>query len=179
MGINLSGLQLRRSAQLRRPDFVAIVERALARSGAEPRQFEFELTEGVLIDSSDETLSVLKALKAIGFSIAIDDFGTGHSTFRYLRDFPVDSIKIDRSFVSRIGADPADESIIRAIVGLSRSLGVSVIAEGIESTTQHDFLRDAGCTLGQGYLFSMPLKAEDFGWMLEREMAFPARRRTA
>jgi diguanylate cyclase (GGDEF)-like protein len=179
VAINISSLQLRRSAQLRKPGFVSIVERALARSSAEPGQFEFELTETVLIDSSDETVETLRALKAMGFSIAIDDFGTGHSTFRYLRDFPVDRIKIDRSFVSRIGVDQADESIIRAMVSLARSLGVSVVGEGIETVEQLDFLRDVDCALGQGYLFSMPLKAEDFAWMLERNLTLPAERRAA
>ncbi len=173
IAINLSSLQLRNTNQLRKPGFLAMVERALAESGADPRQFEFELTEGVLIESSVETLSVLRSLKSLGFAIVIDDFGTGHSTFKYLRDFSANKIKIDRSFISRIGVDSADETIIRSMINLARSLGVSVVAEGIETRRQRDFLRDEGCELGQGYFFSAPMRAEDFGWLLDRHMTLP------
>jgi EAL domain-containing protein (putative c-di-GMP-specific phosphodiesterase class I) len=131
------------------------------------------LTEGVLIESSLETLTTLRALRSLGFSIAIDDFGTGHSTFRYLRDFPISKIKIDRSFVSRIGADAADEKIVDGMISMARGLDVDVVAEGIETRMQLDFLRDKGCEFGQGYFFSAPLQAEDFGWMFDRTMTLP------
>jgi diguanylate cyclase (GGDEF)-like protein/PAS domain S-box-containing protein len=173
IAINVSSLQLHTTALQRRPDFIARVERALKETGADPRNFEFELTEGVLIDSSGDTLSTFRTLKAMGFSIAIDDFGTGHSTFRYLRDFPVDKIKIDRSFISPIGADKSDEAIVAAMIDLANSLGVKIVAEGVETRMQRDFLFARGCHLAQGYLFSMPLRAEDFEWMLAREMTLP------
>jgi EAL domain-containing protein (putative c-di-GMP-specific phosphodiesterase class I) len=173
IAINVSSLQLRKTAQQRRPDFIARVERALSETGADPRNFEFELTESVLIDSSGDTLSTFRALKAMGFSIAIDDFGTGHSTFRYLRDFPVDKIKIDRSFVSPIGADRSDEAIVGAMIDLANSLGVKIVAEGVETRTQRDFLLAKGCHLAQGYLFSMPLRGEDFAWILGQQTTLP------
>jgi EAL domain-containing protein (putative c-di-GMP-specific phosphodiesterase class I) len=174
IAINVSSLQLRTTALQRRPDFIARVERALKETGADPRNFEFELTEGVLIDSSGDTLSTFRTLKAMGFSIAIDDFGTGHSTFRYLRDFPVDKIKIDRSFVSPIGADKSNEAIVSAMIDLANSLGVKVVAEGVETQEQRAFLIDRGCHMAQGYFFSLPLRAEDFAWMLGQGMCLPA-----
>jgi EAL domain-containing protein (putative c-di-GMP-specific phosphodiesterase class I) len=174
IAVNLSSRQLRDEGHARGRGFIAQVERILAETGANPRQFNFEMTESVVIESSDETLRILRALKSLGFLITLDDFGTGHSTFKYLRDFPVDKIKIDRNFVSRIDVDKADETIIRAMINLARSLGVKVVAEGIETVGQRDFLVDAGCELGQGYMFSMPLRAEDFAWMLARRLTLPA-----
>jgi diguanylate cyclase (GGDEF)-like protein/PAS domain S-box-containing protein len=174
IAINLSGVQLRRSPQLQRPDFLAIVEKLLADTGADPRGFEFELTEGIIIESSTETLSVLKSLKTLGFKITIDDFGTGHANFRYLRDFVVDKVKIDRSFIARIGEDSETEAIVAAMIRLTRVLGAQVVAEGVESAFQRDFLIEQGCEFGQGYLFSVPVAAEDFSWMLQQRMSFPS-----
>jgi diguanylate cyclase (GGDEF)-like protein/PAS domain S-box-containing protein len=161
------------SVQLQKPGFIASVEQALAATGADPCDFEFELTESVLIEFSTDMLSTLNALKSLGFSIAIDDFGTGHSTFKYLRDFPVDKIKIDQTFIRTLVIDSSDAVIVRAMIALARNLGIQIVAEGIETRMQRDFLRDEGCTLGQGYLFSMPLAEEDFGWMLENRPTLP------
>ena len=165
IAINLS------SVQLSRPGFIAAVKQALHETGADPRQLEFELTEGVFLEGSNETFQQLNALRAMGFELALDDFGTGHSTFKYLRDFPVQKIKIDQTFVRQLVIDSSDASIVRAIIAVSRSLGLSVVAEGIETALQRDFLRDEGCKIGQGYLYSMPLVAEDFGWLLQSGMA--------
>jgi diguanylate cyclase (GGDEF)-like protein/PAS domain S-box-containing protein len=167
IAINLS------SVQLSRPGFIAAVKQALHETGADPRQLEFELTEGVFLEGSNETFQQLNALRAMGFELALDDFGTGHSTFKYLRDFPVQKIKIDQTFVRQLVIDSSDASIVRAIIAVSRSLGLSVVAEGIETALQRDFLRDEGCKIGQGYLYSMPLVAEDFGWLLQSGMALP------
>jgi diguanylate cyclase (GGDEF)-like protein/PAS domain S-box-containing protein len=161
------------SVQLQKPDFISVVEQALAETGADPTDFEFELTEGGLIEASSEMLSVLNALKCLGFGITIDDFGTGHSTFKYLRDFPVDKIKIDQTFVRQLVIGSNDASIIRSMIALSRSLGLAIVAEGIETTMQRDFLREEGCETGQGYFFSLPLAAEDFGWILQRRATLP------
>jgi EAL domain-containing protein (putative c-di-GMP-specific phosphodiesterase class I) len=161
------------SVQLQKPDFISVVEQALAGTGANPTDFEFELTEGVLIEASREMLSVLNALKCLGFGITIDDFGTGHSTFKYLRDFPVDKIKIDQTFVRQLVIGSNDASIIRSMIALSRSLGLAIVAEGIETAMQRDFLREEGCETGQGYFFSLPLAAEDFGWILQRRATLP------
>jgi EAL domain-containing protein (putative c-di-GMP-specific phosphodiesterase class I) len=161
------------SVQLQKPGFIATVEKALAETGADAHDFEFELTEGLLIEASSDVLSILTAIKALGFGITIDDFGTGNATFKYLRDFPIDKIKIDQVFVRQLVIDSSDAFIIRAMVALSRSLGINILAEGIETEMQREFLRQEGCESGQGYLFSMPLVAEDFGWMIEHRVTLP------
>ncbi len=164
------------SVQLKKPGFVEVVQQALVETGANPKDFEFELTEGLLIEPSPEILAILSALKALGFWIVIDDFGTGHATFKYLRDFPIDKLKIDQIFVRQLVIDSSDAFIIRAIVALSRSLGIEILAEGIETEMQLEFLKGEGCETGQGYLFSMPLVPEDFGWMLENRVSLPRQR---
>lgn len=169
IAINLSGIQLQR------PGFVSSVERALDESGADASNFEFELTEGTLIGAASETYRELGRLRSLGFGLAIDDFGTGHSTLKSLRDFPVNKIKIDQTFIRQLVVNSTDASIIRAIVALSQSMKLDVVAEGIETLMQRDFLLEEGCRVGQGYLLSMPLAAEDFAWLLEtRQKLLPA-----
>jgi diguanylate cyclase (GGDEF)-like protein/PAS domain S-box-containing protein len=167
ISINVSGVQLQD------PGFIDDVGDALARTGVSASQFEIELTESFMIEASPAMLNVLGALKDFGFSLAIDDFGTGHSTFRYLRDFPFDKVKIDQTFVRQMVVDSSDASIIRAIIALAKSLRIGVIAEGIETVAQRNFLRDEGCRVGQGYLFSLPLNPEDFGDLLNRGVTLP------
>ena len=171
VAINVSSVELKRST------FLGMVRHALAATGADARHFEFELTEGLLIDASPEILAVLESLKSLGFTIAIDDFGTGHSTFKYLRDFHVDKIKIDQTFVRHLVVDSKDGAIIRAMIALSRDLGVAIVAEGIETAMQRDFLRDEGCEIGQGYYFSMPLAAEDFAYIAKHVTCLPVARK--
>ncbi|MBZ9675184.1 putative bifunctional diguanylate cyclase/phosphodiesterase [Mesorhizobium sp. ES1-1] len=167
IAINVSGVQLRD------PGLLATVEAALSQTGMDASQFELELTEGFMIEASPSTLKVLRSLKMMGFMLSVDDFGTGHASFRYLRDFPVDKVKIDQTFVRQMVIDSSDASIIRAIIGLAKSLDLDVVAEGIETTVQRDFLRDEGCRVGQGYFFSVPLTAEDFGYLIERDVRLP------
>jgi EAL domain-containing protein (putative c-di-GMP-specific phosphodiesterase class I) len=167
IAINVSGVQLRD------PGFIKDIEQALARTGARPEQFELELTEGFMIEASTAVTATLIQLKRMGFSLAVDDFGTGHASFQYLRDFPVDKVKIDQTFVRKMVVDSSDASIIRAIIALARSMQLSVIAEGIETSVQHAFLRDEGCKVGQGYLFSLPLDAEDFAYLLAQRVRLP------
>lgn len=161
------------SVQLRRPGFLPMIERALADTGADPRDFELELTESTLLEGTPDTRGQLAALKALGFTLAIDDFGTGHSTFKYLRDFPVDKIKIDQTFVRQLVVNSNDVPIVRAMMTLAHSLRIEVVAEGVETAMQRDFLAEEGCQYGQGYLFSMPLTAEDFGWVIENQVRLP------
>ena len=167
IAINVSGVQLHD------PGFIDDIGDALAQTGVSASKFEIELTESFMIEASPAMLKVLGALKDFGFSLAIDDFGTGHSTFRSLRDFPFDKIKIDQTFVRQMVVDSSDASIIRAIITLAKSLKIGVIAEGIETVAQRNFLRDEGCRVGQGYLFSLPLDAEDFGDLLNRGVTLP------
>jgi diguanylate cyclase (GGDEF)-like protein len=156
LAINVSG------AELKSANFVTMVEHALTQSGADPYHFELELTEGLLIDASTEILDVLRALKSMGFWISIDDFGTGYSSFKYIRNFQVDKIKIDQTFVRQLVTNSKDATIIRAMIYLSRNLGIDCTAEGIETPMQRDFLRVEGCPTGQGYLLGLPLEADEF-----------------
>ncbi|MDQ0840007.1 putative bifunctional diguanylate cyclase/phosphodiesterase [Sphingomonas faeni] len=167
IAINMSG------NQLLDPAFIGSVEDALRLTGASAKDFEIELTEGVLIEPSPQIMASLGALRTMGFTLTIDDFGSGHATFRYLREFPVDKLKIDQIFVRKLVLDSTDALIIRAIISLARSMGLAFVAEGIETEMQREFLEREGCVIGQGYLFSMPLLAEDFAWMLTNHVRLP------
>jgi diguanylate cyclase (GGDEF)-like protein/PAS domain S-box-containing protein len=148
-------------------DFLSGVRAALIATGVEPRNLELELTESVLIIDAESTIDTLHALKAIGVQLAVDDFGTGYSSFSYLRRFPLDALKIDRSFVRDITVDPNDATIVSAMIGIGKSLRQRVIAEGVETREQLDFLQSQGCGEGQGYYFSRPVVAEQFAELLE------------
>jgi EAL domain-containing protein (putative c-di-GMP-specific phosphodiesterase class I) len=161
------------SVQLKMPDFIETVRRAVAETGADARKFDLELTEGILLELSPHILSVLAELKMLGFKLVIDDFGAGHSSLQYLRNFPIDKLKIDQIFVRQLVAGSSDALIIRAITSLAQSLKIGLVAEGIETVEQRDFLRGQGCTTGQGYFFSLPLAAEDFAWMIKQNSVLP------
>ena len=161
------------SAQLDDPDFVPFIMAALKSTKARAKHFDLELTEGLLIEASPQIIASLNTLRDMGFNIVIDDFGSGHASFRYLREFPVDKLKIDQLFVRKLVLGSSDALIIRAILSLARSMSIRVVAEGIETEMQRDFLQREGCEIGQGYLFSLPLVAEDFAWMLENHVSLP------
>lgn len=146
-------ISARRFAQ---DDFMDLVEAILWESGAEPRGICLEITEGVLATDLDRAVSTLGELKALGVQLAIDDFGTGYSSLSYLRRFPVDVLKIDQSFVRGLGEDPGDSAIVEAVVQLSRALGLTSVAEGVETQHQLIELRDLDCDLAQGYLLAQP-----------------------
>ncbi|HEV7277564.1 MAG TPA: EAL domain-containing protein [Devosiaceae bacterium] len=148
VAVNLSPVQFR---SRRLPE---VVMSALALSGLAPGRLELEITEGVLLSDSAETLDVLHRLRAIGVRIAMDDFGTGYSSLSYLQSFPFDKIKIDASFVRRMGSDPSSMAIVRAVTGLGESLGMGTTAEGVETAEQLEQVRAQGCTEVQGYVFS-------------------------
>jgi diguanylate cyclase (GGDEF)-like protein/PAS domain S-box-containing protein len=147
--------------QFRSPGFAETVARALREHGVEGRRLEIELTEGVLIEDRDQAVAILERLKQIGVQIAIDDFGTGYSSLSYLSGLPIDCLKIDRAFVTRIGKGGRDAAIAQAIISLAHSLGMRVLAEGVETAQQADFLRAHGCDEAQGYLFARPCAAHD------------------
>ena len=146
--------------ELREPDLVAYVQRVLEDTGLDPSALQLEITEGALVDEAEETAAVLARLKDLGVRLAVDDFGTGYSSLSYLARLPLDTIKIDRSFVTRLGADPRSESVSRSIVALARSLEMDVVAEGIETEAQLERLRALGCHLGQGWLIARAVPAE-------------------
>jgi len=132
----------------------------LAAAGLEARHLEVEITESLVMSDVDRTVATLGQLKQLGVSLSIDDFGTGYSSLAYLRRFPIDALKIDRSFVRDISSDPEDAAIVSAIISLARSLGRTVVAEGVEDRAQLSFLRRQGCDIAQGFLFSRPVTAQ-------------------
>ena len=132
-------------------------------SAASPHQIEFEVTEGVVLDKNETVRGALRKLRAEGFRIALDDFGTGYSSLSYLREFEVDRIKIDKSFVHNLGRTMDANAIITAVVTLGHAMGLQVTAEGVETADQEEFLRAAGCNVLQGFLFSKAVPAEKLG----------------
>ncbi len=133
-----------------------------------PKRLEFEITEGVLIKDSGRALSILRRLKSFGIKIAMDDFGTGYASLSSLQSFPFDKIKIDRSFVSKVHTNAQSAAIVRAVIGLSKALGIPIIAEGVETESERAFLRDEGCREIQGYLIGRP---QPIGYYLNGDMA--------
>jgi len=157
--------------QFENGDLSALVAEVLAETGMPVDQLCLEMTESVLLTDTDENLTQLQRLKALGVTLAMDDFGTGYSSLGYLRRYPMDILKIDRSFVDRLGGDREDEALVRTIVGLGKSLGMETVAEGIEEAVQLAALRELRCDYGQGYLLSRPLPAEEAGRILAAGLA--------
>ena len=152
------------AAQFRKGDFVSGVERILADTGLAAKQLELEVTESLVMESPEQFIQVLAQLHELGITISIDDFGTGYSSLSFVKQFPIDYLKIDRSFVNDISTDPSDAAICETIITMAHNLGLLVVAEGVETIEQAAFLRDHGCDILQGYLISKPLPADaDFG----------------
>jgi diguanylate cyclase (GGDEF)-like protein len=149
------------SRQLQQPGFVGLVAAALARHRVDPAHLGFELTETVLMEEGPMVSDAIDALHQLGVGLAVDDFGTGYSSLVYLRRFPIDVLKIDRLFVAGIEGNDADRSIVVSLVGLAHSLGMTAVAEGVETTGQLELLREVGCERGQGYLWSPAVPAAE------------------
>ena len=160
IAINLSVVQLQR------PTLVDDVATAIAETGIDPSTVTLEITESVFMEDSDQALQRLRALKQIGVRLAIDDFGTGYSSLSYLARFPIDTLKIARQFVAASHDGSRHAALVGATTGISRSLGLRTVAEGIEDRRQCDFVRDLGCELGQGFFFSQPLDADAMSALL-------------
>ena len=150
-------------AQFKSGKLVEVVSAALKKYGLAAHRLELEITESLLLEKSSETLEVLKSLKELGVSIALDDFGTGYSGLGYLNSFPIDKIKIDRSFIKDLGTKPRSKELVRAAINIGHSLGLMTLAEGIETREQLDILRALGCQHGQGFLFSPAIPASQIG----------------
>jgi diguanylate cyclase (GGDEF)-like protein/PAS domain S-box-containing protein len=161
VAVNLS------SKQLRDKNLIDVVKRTLTEAGVEARYLDLELTESVLMQDMDLAATILKELKVIGVSFSLDDFGTGYSSLSYLRRFPVDYLKIDRSFVHDINTDPFGAGLIQAIIAMAKVLNIKVIAEGVETYEQLKFLRRHGCNIAQGYYCSKPLSVQSFNELLQ------------
>ncbi len=168
MAVNLSG------AQLRNDGFFGVIGDALAESGMDPKWLELELTESLLIRDIERNLRLLADLKALGAHLAVDDFGTGYSSLSYLKRFPVDRLKIDRSFIHDLASDPDDRAIAATIIAMGHRLGLKVVAEGIETPHHLQFLREEGCDEGQGYLFGRPVPAQAISSLLRSGKVVPS-----
>lgn len=156
VSVNVSGIQLNED------DMVAVTEEALKNYQIDPKWLEFEITESALMSDIDQVIQCLQQLKSLGISLAIDDFGTGFSSLSYLKNLPVDKLKIDQAFVRDLIHNPDDQAIVKMILGLGQSLDMKLIAEGIEDLDTGHYLRGSGCHLGQGYYYAKPMSAEDF-----------------
>ncbi|MDO9598952.1 MAG: EAL domain-containing protein, partial [Azoarcus sp.] len=155
LSINVSAEQLRRS------HVPNSIRRLLDHYHLSAEQITIELTETALMVNPDHARRILRDLKALGVALSIDDFGTGYSSLSYLRSYPLDELKIDRSFVDEIASNPDDRAIAQTIIAMSRTLGLSVVAEGVETQQQFEALRTLGCQTAQGFLLGMPLSPEE------------------
>ncbi|MHB8814374.1 MAG: putative bifunctional diguanylate cyclase/phosphodiesterase [Steroidobacteraceae bacterium] len=162
IAINISTVELRGNG------FVESVGSILDEHGLVPGDLELELTETFLMHDSNSTAAVLQSLSDLGVRIALDDFGTGYSSLSHLKRFPIDTLKIDQSFVRNLAVDADDASIVSAVIGMGKGLQIRVVAEGVETREQLAFLRKQGCPEGQGYYFSRPVSAREFGQLLRR-----------
>jgi diguanylate cyclase (GGDEF)-like protein len=165
ISVNLSASQFRDSG------LVNTIRRALDDAGLQARYLEVELTESAVMSDPEQSIAILEQLSRMGVLVSVDDFGTGYSSMSYLRRFPIDKLKIDRVFINEIASRPEDASIVRAIVSLAHSLSLKVVAEGVETTAQLNFLQAAGCDEYQGYHFSHPLPAGEFEQLVRASRA--------
>jgi EAL domain-containing protein (putative c-di-GMP-specific phosphodiesterase class I) len=156
MSVNLSGQQIMHS------DIVETVKNVLIETGLDPLHLELEITESAIMEHPNKAIGTLERLRELGISLAIDDFGTGYSSLSYLKLFPINKLKIDRSFVRDIPEDSDDIAIVQAIIALGKSLNLKVIAEGVENEAQQEALKQYGCDEVQGFLYSKPLLANEF-----------------
>jgi EAL domain-containing protein (putative c-di-GMP-specific phosphodiesterase class I) len=160
LSVNVSARQFRQAA------FVTEVAEVLRDTGIRPDRLKLELTESLVLDNVDDTILKMGQLKAMGVHFSVDDFGTGQSSLSYLTRLPLDQLKIDQSFVRNIGIKPTDGVIVQTIIGMARNLGLEVIAEGVETQAQQDFLALHGCTVYQGYLLGRPTPLPAFEALL-------------
>ena len=167
-----SGLDLRVAVNLSSRQFLhrnlmSSIEAYAKSARLRPNTLEFEITESVAMQNAEDSIGIMRQLKGLGVDLALDDFGTGYSSLAYLKRFPIDKIKIDKSFVSDIPSDANDLAIVSAIIAMAHAMGLTVQAEGVETQAQAEFLAECGCELAQGYLFGRPLPADDFASLID------------
>lgn len=161
LAVNLSGRQFMHR------NLLSSIEVSAASANLDLRTLEFEITESVAMHNAEDSIGIMRQLKSLGLQLALDDFGTGYSSLAYLKRFPIDKLKIDKSFVRDIPEDANDLAIVSAIIAMAHALGLSVQAEGVETRAQADFLAECGCEFAQGYLFGRALPAEEMESMLQ------------
>lgn len=169
MSVNVSAIDFRQH------DFVDGIVRILELTGLDPTLLELEITESVLMQNVEATVQTLHAIKALGVRLAIDDFGTGYSSLSYLQRFPVDVLKIDQSFIRGLSTENNDAALVSAIISLGKSLNLNIIAEGVETLEQLDFLKALQCEEGQGYFFSKAVLPQEFVQLLTDSEQTPPR----
>lgn len=163
MAVNLSSVQFRQS------NLTVTIEQALSSVNLDPRHLKLELTESIIMHQAQNTIAMLHQFKEMGVGLSVDDFGTGYSSLSYLKRFPLDTLKVDRSFINDITSNPDDAAITNAIIAMAHSLNLGVVAEGVETQPQLEFLRAHGCDTIQGYLLSKPLPAEDLVQLFQQQ----------
>jgi EAL domain-containing protein (putative c-di-GMP-specific phosphodiesterase class I) len=163
LAVNVSAKQFRKS------DFVDQVRHILFETRAKPSHLKIELTESTVLENVEDTIAKMRELKLLGISFSMDDFGTGYSSLQYLKRLPLDQIKIDQSFVRDITTDPNDAAIVQTIIAMTEAMGLNVIAEGVETKEQQEFLGLRGCHAYQGYFFGKPMPINQFEALLGRD----------
>ena len=163
VSVNLSGRQFMQA------DLVNMVHQVLIETGINPKNLELELTESMLMADADQTIEKLHGFRELGLSLSIDDFGTGYSSLAYLKKFPIQTLKIDRSFVRDLSSDLDDNAIVKATIVMASSLNLKVIAEGVETHTQLDVLKGYQCQEVQGFFFSKPMPRQEFNLYIARD----------
>jgi EAL domain-containing protein (putative c-di-GMP-specific phosphodiesterase class I) len=166
IAVNLSGYQFNR------PDLIERLTAIFRKASIDPRILELEITESVLIQQPANALKRMKELKDLGVHICLDDFGTGYSSFAYLKQFPFDALKIDRSFIANVHDDPKSSAIVTAIIQMAHSMNTKIIAEGVETMYEYEFLKQHGCEEVQGYLFSPPVPENKFCELMNNSYVF-------
>lgn len=173
-GLNVVPISINVSTQrFLRNDWVDFIKSVISNRKVSPQLLEFEITETALLHYQEETISDLTFLRKIGAKIALDDFGTGYSSLSYLKKFPIDTIKIDKSFVDKLGSDQVDQAIIKSVIQLASDLNKNIVAEGVESIEQLDFLKKLNCPEIQGFLYSKPLSEHEFQVILQQKILHP------
>ena len=160
ISVNLSGKQLQRD------DVIDRISQILTSTGLPASLLKLEITESILMEDRDDLIEKMVLLKELGVQLALDDFGTGYSSLSTLRSFPIDTLKIDRAFISRLGEEESALPIVKAILGLAKTMQMTVTGEGVENQDQQDIIRELGCQVGQGYFYDRPLKPDDFALRL-------------
>src|SRR5690554_3918377 len=155
MSVNLSAHQFRKG------DIAEIVDRVLENTGLAARMLELELTESLIMEDLDKNIEILRDLRTRGLGLSLDDFGTGYSSLSYLKRFPIDTLKIDKSFIAEVTTDPGSRVIVNTIIAMAHALELKVIAEGVETEDQLVLLYERGCDQAQGYLFARPLPYDE------------------